>query len=411
MSDQPTNVLSMQGKRLDPATAGLPPPPLPADCSFRQFDWMPFFGVRWLNSARRFKAPEGGLDAMLALQVEAWRQVPAASLPADDKELAHLAGLARLPKIWQRVRKWVLEEWVLHSDGRLYHLDMVERALDAWKAGERTRNASKAYRDRRKNIKPETAKKLRRGGSVAKTKPVIMTSSSRHADVPMTSSLEKEKEKEKENPNSEGQSPSVTVPVTELQEPAVAAFEPPAETPPAPPADPVAPAAPPAPGARRPPAAARTPRQPEDMPDGDLVDAMPGKAGAGVFWDESVARWQRIVVRSGQQCPTPDNARAFIGQLMSRSGSDITKVASALLAAELVNRPPASPKSYVLGILGGDKRKSTGIASRSLGDDHKDEAMRLAAQADADRAARAARRNPQSTMGPARGPILEGECS
>jgi len=403
ISSPPAQVVSLQGEPLDPATAGRPAPPVPADCSLRQFDWMPFFGVRWLNSARRFKAPPGGLDAMLALQVEAWRQVPASSLPNDDTELAHLAGLARTPDAWRKVRKWVMEEWVLHSDGRLYHLEMAERALDAWKAGDRHRKNQQAYRERMRNGEAGAGKSAKGKRNVRKAKEVTITGSSPDDHRTRTLAPENEKEREKETPYSEGQSPSAASPAAGLQEPAAAAFQPPAPPPPAPPAEPPA-----APARRRQPAATRKVRQPEELPGGDLVDAMPGKSGAAVMWDEAVARWQRIMAKSGQQCPTPDTARVFIGELMKRAGGNLPKVMNALIAADLAQVPPASPRQFVYACLSGDRRPASGIASRSTGEDHLQEALRHAAQNDA---AIAARRNPHLTLGPARGPVLEGECS
>lgn len=63
------------------------------------------------------------------LWAKSWHQVPAASLPDDDRLLAHLAGLALVK--WKRVRAMALRGWIQCSDGRLYHPVIAEKALEA----------------------------------------------------------------------------------------------------------------------------------------------------------------------------------------------------------------------------------------------------------------------------------------
>jgi hypothetical protein len=59
--------------------------------------------------------------AGVLLWCAAWHQVPAASLPDNDTELANLAGYGRVVKEWRKVREQALTGFVKCSDGRLYH--------------------------------------------------------------------------------------------------------------------------------------------------------------------------------------------------------------------------------------------------------------------------------------------------
>jgi hypothetical protein len=79
-----------------------------------------------LPDAEAFRA------GILAMAV-AWWQVPAASLPAGDADLAYLCGYGRELAAWQRARAGgALAGWVRCTDGRLYHPALAERARDAW---------------------------------------------------------------------------------------------------------------------------------------------------------------------------------------------------------------------------------------------------------------------------------------
>lgn len=68
--------------------------------------------------------------AAMTLWLKSWHQVPAGSLPDNDKMLATLSetGIA-----WKRCRQHVLRGWVRCSDGRLYHPVVCEKALESHK--------------------------------------------------------------------------------------------------------------------------------------------------------------------------------------------------------------------------------------------------------------------------------------
>lgn len=72
------------------------------------------------------KAFRGGFNIL----VGSWHEVPAASIPAGDREQA---ALAQVPlRTWRRVRALALVDWVLCSDGRYYHPVVAERANVVW---------------------------------------------------------------------------------------------------------------------------------------------------------------------------------------------------------------------------------------------------------------------------------------
>lgn len=118
-------------------TEQLPAPLVPATVDLRHFRRMPLDVMRLRDSdIARDPNPEGFRCAVLAWCV-AWHQVPASSLPDDDRALADLVGIGRTPravKEWRELRAVALRNFVKCSDGRLYHPVIAEMALDAWRA-------------------------------------------------------------------------------------------------------------------------------------------------------------------------------------------------------------------------------------------------------------------------------------
>lgn len=66
--------------------------------------------------------------AAITLWLVSWHQVPAGSLPDNDRMLAHLAQ----SKNWNRVKAHALRGWSLADDGRMYHAVVAEKVLEAW---------------------------------------------------------------------------------------------------------------------------------------------------------------------------------------------------------------------------------------------------------------------------------------
>lgn len=108
----------------------LPAPLTPADCDLRGLPFMPMDVVRILDSDLFALATGDEFKASLALWCKAWLQVPAASLPDDDRVLAHLSGAGTR---WKKLKAMALRGWIKCNDGRLYHPVVAEKAAEAWK--------------------------------------------------------------------------------------------------------------------------------------------------------------------------------------------------------------------------------------------------------------------------------------
>jgi hypothetical protein len=110
----------------------LPEPPVPADCDLQDFPYMPLQIGRLLDSTFSAKATDAEFRAGMVLWCKAWHQVPAGSLPNDERVLAHLAGFGRDLKAWAKVREMALHGFYPAADGRLYHPVVAEQASESW---------------------------------------------------------------------------------------------------------------------------------------------------------------------------------------------------------------------------------------------------------------------------------------
>jgi hypothetical protein len=106
-------------------------PLTPPDLDLRDFDWMPLDVARLRDSDLSVLAPGDAFRAAVLLWCASWHQIPAASLPAEDRLLANLAGYGRDLKGWSSVRDDALRGFVKCSDGRLYHPVVAEKAIEA----------------------------------------------------------------------------------------------------------------------------------------------------------------------------------------------------------------------------------------------------------------------------------------
>lgn len=109
-------------------TDALPDPLVPADVDLRDFAGM------WLDTDRLLRSETWRLGtsdekaAAMTLWLESWHEIPAASLPSNDRLLAKLSGAER----WAKSKAHALRGWIECSDGRLYHPVVAEKALEAW---------------------------------------------------------------------------------------------------------------------------------------------------------------------------------------------------------------------------------------------------------------------------------------
>lgn len=121
-------------------TAPLTPP----DCDLRGLSYMPLDVQRLRDSDLALISTGDEFKAAVLLWCVAWSQVPAASIPDDDRLLAALVRLDA--KAWKKVRGVALRGWIKCDDGRLYHPVVAEKACDAWK--DRTNYRAKREKDR-----------------------------------------------------------------------------------------------------------------------------------------------------------------------------------------------------------------------------------------------------------------------
>lgn len=110
----------------------LPAPPLPQTVDLRDFPGMMLQVARLRDSAIVFKTRPEEFRSAVLLWCASWHQVPAASLPDDDAELAKYAGYGLAVKSWVKVRAGALHGFVKCADGRLYHGVVAKVAIAAW---------------------------------------------------------------------------------------------------------------------------------------------------------------------------------------------------------------------------------------------------------------------------------------
>ena len=150
----------------------LPTPLVPADADLRGLPFMPLDVVRLTNSDLVALSTGEEFKAAVILWAKCWLQVPAASLPDDDRILAHLSGAGAR---WKKVKEMALRGWVKCDDGRLYHQVIATKAIEAWER----RQDYQADRegDRERLRKWREAKRLKRVSANKETvsKPVSPT--------------------------------------------------------------------------------------------------------------------------------------------------------------------------------------------------------------------------------------------
>lgn len=121
-------------------------PLTPPDCDLRDFAFMPLDAARLLDSDMFALSTGEEFKAAIALWCKAWVQVPAASLPDDDRVLAYLSGAGTR---WKKIKAMALRGFVKCSDGRLYHCIVAEKANEAWAKKQSYRARSKKGNEKR----------------------------------------------------------------------------------------------------------------------------------------------------------------------------------------------------------------------------------------------------------------------
>lgn len=137
-----------------------PAPLVPPEVDLRDFPRMGLDVARLRGSELVVDQPPEICWAALMLWCAAWHEVPAGSVPNNDRWLADKAGYVSRGQIdvsWGQIRDSVLRGFVECSDGRLYHKVTCEIALDAWSSKLRQRWVSECARVRKHNQRHGTS--------------------------------------------------------------------------------------------------------------------------------------------------------------------------------------------------------------------------------------------------------------
>jgi hypothetical protein len=125
-----------------------PDPFCGVEIDLQDFSWMPLDVVRLRDSDLAAIATAEEFRAGVLLWCAAWHQVPAGSVPDDERVLARLSGFGRDVEAWRAVAVGATRGFVKCSDGRLYHQVVCEKALQVFakrqNQSKRTANATKA---------------------------------------------------------------------------------------------------------------------------------------------------------------------------------------------------------------------------------------------------------------------------
>ncbi len=143
------------------STERLPDPLVPPEVDLRGYEWMPLYGDRLFNSETwTLAGPEAKVAALHLWWSGFGHEVPAGSLPSDDRLLAKAAGYGMAVAAWKAVKAEALRGWVLCSDGRLYHPVVAKLALQAWetrRADIAKKEAERARKKARRDAEKEPA--------------------------------------------------------------------------------------------------------------------------------------------------------------------------------------------------------------------------------------------------------------
>ena len=141
-------------------TDARPAPLVPPEVDLRDFPRMGLDVARLKGSELVVNETPEVCWAALMLWCAAWHEVPAGSVPNNERWLADKAGYlsrGRIETSWGQIREGVLRGFQECSDGRLYHAVTCEIARDAWTSKQRQRWISECARIRKHNQRHGTS--------------------------------------------------------------------------------------------------------------------------------------------------------------------------------------------------------------------------------------------------------------
>ena len=110
----------------------LPPPLVPANVDLRSMPEMPLEVGLLKDASVIVSITDSAFKAAVLLWGASWHQIPASSLPDDDKILAMVAGYGRDISGWLEIKEQALWKFIKCSDGRWYHPKIAEKAIRTW---------------------------------------------------------------------------------------------------------------------------------------------------------------------------------------------------------------------------------------------------------------------------------------
>jgi hypothetical protein len=151
----------------------LPDPPIPSDVNCVGLPYMPLKVGELLESDLAELSSGIEFKAAVLLWCKSWTQVPAGSLPHDDRRLAKWSGVSI--EEFELIRPMALRGWIACNDGKIYHPIICDLALAAWKT--RKKNSENAIArwagETRKNaVASDSRASASENGSDRKPKPM-----------------------------------------------------------------------------------------------------------------------------------------------------------------------------------------------------------------------------------------------
>ncbi|MDP2377770.1 hypothetical protein [Reyranella sp.] len=124
-------------------------PMVPYDADLRGMEYMPLKGEQLFNSVFWVDSSPEARCAGLRLWWHAFaKEVPAGTLPDNDRLLAVYAGYGDKVRPWRKVKEQAMRGWFLASDDRLHHKTVAEVVVDAWEQRLEHRDLAEAKTER-----------------------------------------------------------------------------------------------------------------------------------------------------------------------------------------------------------------------------------------------------------------------
>jgi hypothetical protein len=136
-----------------------PTPLTPSECDLQDFAFMPLDVVRLRDSELAANETPEACWAAVLLWAAAWHQIPAASIPDDDRWIAKAAGYVargKIDKAWPEIKPGAMRGFLLCTDGRWYHPVVAEKAREAWVSKLKQRWSTECARIKKANQRNKT---------------------------------------------------------------------------------------------------------------------------------------------------------------------------------------------------------------------------------------------------------------